>query len=172
MASITTELKQLVGRHLDAASPSDLLEILGQLCHAEEPVRFSFSPSSTEQPRYARSGATIQDASTGLTWSVDDIGERHTWAEAKKTVTALSLGGFTDWRLPTIKELLTLVDYDRSSPSIDPIFSTCKADWYWSSTPYHSSPGGYAWSVYFSSGGSSNDSQSREGLVRAVRSRQ
>lgn len=42
-------------------------------------------------------------------------------------------GGFTDWRMPTIKELWTLVDTGRTIPAINPIF-TSTSSYYWSST--------------------------------------
>jgi len=52
---------------------------------------------------------------------------------------------YTDWRLPTIQELFTLVDYSRCNPAIDTtIFPNTEASSYWSSTAYAHNPN-YAW---------------------------
>jgi len=108
---------------------------------------------------------------TGLMWSIATIGgKKMTHADAEKAVKELCLCGFSDWRLPTIKELLTLVDYERHSPAIDTdFFPDTKSDWYWtaSSSAFYS---GYAWIVYFGSGGSSTVDRSYDAFVRAVRS--
>ena len=55
---------------------------------------------------------------------------------------------YTDWRLPTIQELLTLVDYSKYNPasSID-----ITSNYYWSSTTYEDDDSS-AWGVYFGNG--------------------
>jgi len=45
----------------------------------------------------------------------------------------LILGGETDWRLPTGKELLSLSDYGQVNPTIDPTFQNTASSYYWSS---------------------------------------
>lgn len=45
-----------------------------------------------------------------------------TWQNALKYCEGLALAGHTDWRLPNVRELLSIVDYGRYDPSIDPIF--------------------------------------------------
>jgi hypothetical protein len=45
------------------------------------------------------------DPKTGLMWTVEDNGEDITWHDAEAYARALRLGGFSDWRLPTIAEL-------------------------------------------------------------------
>jgi len=61
----------------------------------------------------------------------------------RDTVNVAGLCGHNDWRLPTPKELQSIVDYNRSSPAID-------TDWFPntpSTDPYvTSSPGGFFWS--------------------------
>jgi len=69
-----------------------------------------------------------------------------TWCEN------LTLGGYTDWRLPTAKELDGIVDYGRRDPAIDPTFQHAAAtDYYWSSSTYEVSHDG-AWGVDFCGG--------------------
>jgi hypothetical protein len=71
---------------------------------------------------------TITDAATGLTWMQNDNGAGVEFAEALDYCESLTLAGYDDWRLSNIKELQSIVDYDRSpdvtgSAALDPIFS-------------------------------------------------
>ncbi len=129
--------------------------------------------ASAKGARYVVEGETVRDATTGLTWSRENIGgKRLTWADAKAACEALKIGGHSDWRLPTVQELLTLVDYSRINPAIDVDAFRCEAHWYWTSTPYGGSPAVYAWVVGFSSGYSCWNGQDCEIHVRAVRAGQ
>lgn len=113
---------------------------------------------------------TITDKTSYLMWSQDDSGEGMDWENALAYSEASELAGYTDWRLPNVKELQSIVDYSRSptatdpdqvGPAIDPLFScspiTSEAGYddyayYWTSTsanftngePYY-----YAWYVAF-----------------------
>ena len=49
--------------------------------------------------------AVVTDARTGLIWTRDDNGQDIDWHGADKYAKNLRLGGYTDWRLPTIEEL-------------------------------------------------------------------
>jgi hypothetical protein len=61
------------------------------------------------QPAYTNNGdGTIMDQVTGLMWEVS-MGEKMSYEEAFKKADASSLGGYTDWRVPTIKELYSLI---------------------------------------------------------------
>jgi hypothetical protein len=75
------------------------------------------------------SDGTVLDSRTGLMWEqkTDDGGVRdkdntYTWKDALAYCENLTLGGHDDWRLPTIKELSSLVDLSRYNPAIDPVF--------------------------------------------------
>jgi hypothetical protein len=62
------------------------------------------------QPSYTDNGnGTVSDQVTGLTWSKAVDHEKVSLAEAKVIADTLTLGGFTDWRVPTIKELYSLI---------------------------------------------------------------
>lgn len=62
------------------------------------------------QPAYADNGdGTVSDQVTGLTWSKAVDPEKVTLAEALRIADTLTLGGYTDWRVPTIKELYSLI---------------------------------------------------------------
>jgi hypothetical protein len=53
---------------------------------------------------------TVTDMNTGLMWQKDP-GDKVTFDEALKRADTLVLGGHDDWRVPTIKELYTLIDF-------------------------------------------------------------
>jgi ribonuclease BN (tRNA processing enzyme) len=100
---------------------------------------------------------TISDLATGLMWARDDSGSASpggfNWKDALAYVAARNAAnflGYSDWRLPNIKELQSIVDYGRSPGStggaaIDPLFKATRvtneagqSDYahYWSSTTH------------------------------------
>ncbi len=54
---------------------------------------------------------TISDSTTGLMWQ-QDPGEKKTWDAAVSGATLFKLADYDDWRLPTIKELYSLINFD------------------------------------------------------------
>lgn len=63
----------------------------------------------TNAPSYTDNGdGTITDNVTGLTWQAD-MGEKITFDDAFNKSKKLNLGGHNDWRVPTIKELYSLI---------------------------------------------------------------
>jgi len=105
----------------------------------------------------------VQDNVTGLIWesknddnSIHDKDNTYNWNDAQgvfiATINSQNFGGYSDWRLPTVKELSFLVDKDRYDPSINTTyFPDTESLWYWSSTTNASYP--YcAWGVDFNHG--------------------
>lgn len=68
-------------------------------------------------PSYRDNGdGTVSDLVTGLMWQKSpDLENKRTWEEARAGAAALHVGGHRDWRLPTIKELYSLIDFRGSS---------------------------------------------------------
>jgi hypothetical protein len=97
---------------------------------------------------------TVTDHKTGLIWQQGGDGIVRNFADAGQYCEDLVLGGKADWRLPSLNELETIVDYSRTDPAIDPVFSTSPyfAHSYWSSSNYFHDPD-YAWYVGFQDGG-------------------
>ena len=86
---------------------------------------------------YVRDATTqiITDNITGLMWQDDATSALMIWADAiNYCENIVTLGGYTDWRLPNSLELVSLVDYGRNSPAIDPVFQNIISYYYWSST--------------------------------------
>ena len=62
-------------------------------------------------PAYRDNGdGTVTDLNTGLMW-VKARGEKVTWSEAKAGAATCAVGGYRDWRMPTIKELYSLINF-------------------------------------------------------------
>jgi putative membrane protein insertion efficiency factor len=80
----------------------------------------------------------------------------------------LTLGGYSDWRLPASTELEGIVDYGRVNPSISPVFQNTGSDYYWSSTT-NVDDSHYAWYVYFRYGHIHNGNKDDSRCVRCVR---
>jgi hypothetical protein len=79
-----------------------------------------------------RRGNTILDIRTNLMWQRKGPPRKYTLQQAIDYCRGLTLGDFTDWRLPTIDELKTLINVTRE-PTISQVFQ-CQRNWYLSST--------------------------------------
>jgi hypothetical protein len=154
-------------------------------------------------PRFVDNGdGTITDTKTGLQWekksddgSVHDKGITYTWSAGVPldpdgtTFTSFlatlnhepCFAGHCDWRLPSVGELQSLVDYATFAPAIDAIFDTeCSAgctiemcsctalDNHWSATSSAESPSN-VWNVDFNSGYVSTFEKTLPFYARAVR---
>lgn len=121
-----------------------------------------FSPNT----RYARdlTSGTVSDTRTGLTWQHPVELATRDWSEAQSYCAALS----GDFRLPTMKELATLLDPGRTQPAIDPVFEGTPADVFWSSSPWLAAAD-TAWQVNFTGDLITVAAQSNQAYVRCVR---
>jgi len=71
------------------------------------------------QPSYVDNGdGTVTDLVTGLMWQQGYSGKM-TQSEAVAGANSFNLAGYTDWRLPTIKELYSLIDF--SGEDVNPM---------------------------------------------------
>ncbi len=123
---------------------------------------------------------TISDNATGLMWQKCDVGlsgndcltgtaTLMNFATATSTCAGLSLGGFSNWRIPNVKELWTIVDYGTFNPSINvTYFPNTPYDWgTWSSTVFRLQRSSYL--VDFSDGVNSWTGFSFTRYLRCVR---
>ncbi len=134
-------------------------------------------------PSYTDNGnGTVTDNVTGLMWQQANAGggAYYNWYQAagvydatynsstQDVCGAATTGGHSDWRLPAKKELMSIVDYSRYNPSIDPIFTGTIASSYWSSTTYAYDVS-LAWVVNFANGDVDYYNKSSSYYVRCVR---
>jgi DNA-directed RNA polymerase subunit RPC12/RpoP len=85
--------------------------------------------------------AVVSDTRTGLMWTRDAniAGQVMTHLDALKWVKSLSVGGYRDWRLPTVSELLTMKHYFEYCPaeSLNRLgFAKVQKGFYWHSEIY------------------------------------
>lgn len=150
---------------------------------------------SSQGGPFVDGGRFVRDTQTNLMWEkkdtsggLHDVNKTVTWCEATGNTEGLCAGstswiaqlnaekfaGFSDWRVPTVKELLTLVDKTAAgcasgSPCVSPVIGPTKAFRYWASDdPRRTSRG----TVDFYLGGAQNDFQKNQFHVRAVRTAQ
>jgi hypothetical protein len=79
---------------------------------------------------------TVTDSLTGLMWQRDPGPMGLDWTAAVNYCPTSTVGGHTDWRLPTIIELASLIDssYDTYAAPVF-AFASTTATQFWSSTP-------------------------------------
>ena len=80
-------------------------------------------------PNYTdNSNGTVTDNVTDLVWAQDVSEASMTWEEAIEYCENLELGGYDDWRLPTVKELWSLRNFSQGWPWIDTDFFNLVSD--------------------------------------------
>jgi hypothetical protein len=87
-------------------------------CSSEGGAFYGQDAQYTENaPRYQDNGdGTVTNLVTGLMWQ-GDPGEKMTYDQAVSGADSFSLAGYNDWRLPTIKELYSLIQFDGTDVS-------------------------------------------------------
>lgn len=145
--------------------------------------------------RYIDPGdGTITDTCTGLMWQKDAGNNFSTWYGALEYCDKLILtknhawasdadleGGvittddvqYSDWRLPNIRELQSIVNYGQSNPAIDSSKFTTTQSYYWSSSTAVGEPS-RVWMVNFTNGSviTDPDKTTFGYYIRAVRTAQ
>jgi hypothetical protein len=141
---------------------------------------------------------TITDVRTGLMWeklsddgSIHDTDNDYSWGDAYAYkvagLNAIAFAGYTDWRLPNVNELQSLLNYGVAAyPAVSPAFQagcvpgcsvlTCSCSWrvgythgiFWTSSTYQSAPY-YLWTVAVYDGSIGYEARNEVRHARAVR---
>jgi len=162
-----------------------LLSSLSLAVTAEQTCNNQIAETTPTSQFEIHSDGTVTDNKTGLMWKQCLEGTSgHTcatgfpdlfhWDEALQAAETLNVSGgyatHTDWRLPNVKELRSIVEYACESPAINlAVFPRSYTSYIWSSSPYKKNEGN-SWSVHFGHGGSSWYSRHNAHRVRLVRS--
>jgi len=112
----------------------------------------------------------VTDNNTMLQWQDDTNASSvsKTWTEAITHCETLSLGGYSNWRLPNFNELYFIADRSKRNPAMDSTFQNVSSNYYWSSTTVVGYGDG-AWIVDFYDGGVGWGAKSNSHYVRCVR---
>lgn len=121
-------------------------------------------PSNPDFSYSVHNNGTVTDNRTKRMWKVCAEGQTWsagactgtagviTWVQAIALSEVGSFAGYSDWRLPNVRELRSLIEECRTSPSInESIFPLTASSSFWSSSPYVGMAN-RAWTVSFSSG--------------------
>ncbi|MDD5227220.1 MAG: DUF1566 domain-containing protein [Methylococcales bacterium] len=142
---------------------------------------FSFnkiSATGENLPLDATQWACIKDNITGLLWEVKttkNSAESYQFSDTEKfvkTINAQKLCGETNWRLPQIQELQSIVNYSMPlpNPNIDSnFFPNSTSRIYWSSTPYAKNKNDM-WGIYFEDGRVFEQDKKTNAAIRLVNS--
>ncbi len=104
--------------------------------------------SQIEKPQFKVLSETVEDTVHNLIWTKDVNSTLSTWEAALNYCQTLEYGGHSDWRLPSINELASILDYSQKEPASQ--FPDLTSTYFWSSTSSSYIPN--AWTVIFSSG--------------------
>ncbi len=126
--------------------------------------------------------ATVTDTKTGLMWKQCVEGltgntcgtgtavTTYTWKAALELASSTTFATYSDWRLPNIKELASLVARDRYSPAINSsLFPNTPSIRHWSSSPADAGGSDGAWGLNFERGVDSGDDRINDYWMRLVR---
>jgi len=109
------------------------------------------TPHPAPPTRYDIQPDTARDLGTGLTWQRAVPDQTFAFDAARSYCGKLDLAG-KPWRVPSLAELLTLIDERAAAPMIDSTaFPNTPSEAFWSSS-YFGGSAGMAWQVYFDHG--------------------
>lgn len=150
----------------------------------------AITPTTPTEDFDIHADGTVTHKPTGLMWMRCSLGQTwdgstssctgsastHTWQGALQAAEVWNAGGgfagHTDWRLPNIKELESIVEERCYSPAIHgSAFPGTSSSVFWSSSSYALNPGN-AWTLYFGSGGADGSGKGGSGQFRLVRAGQ
>lgn len=98
-------------------------------------VRGIFVPEPITNHFTDNGNGTITDNVTNLVWQKIHSTDSLTWEQSLTYADTATIGGYTDWRLPNIKELQSINDENLINPSVNnTFFSNVGVNKFWSST--------------------------------------
>lgn len=128
------------------------------------------SDYTSHQPSFTNNGdGTVTDNLTGLLWQQSDDGVARPYYIARyEYAGTVSIGGYSNWRLPTKKELLRIANFGQENAAIDTtIFPATKNMCYWTQVSC-TGQAEHVWAVDFTTGSVSATPDSTSCYVRLV----
>lgn len=154
-----------------------LAALFAQPLHAQT-CRNNITPTTPTQDFTIHDDGTVTHRKTGLMWmrcalgqswngaGCTGSGQTYTWQGALQAADSFSFAGHSDWRLPNIRELSSLVELACVDPAINTaIFPSAPSNFFWSVSKYAGNTTS-VWGVDFSDGHGNGPSGNRVRLVR------
>ena len=127
-----------------------------------------YQPAITQPSFTDNADGTITDNRTGLMWAKDGTaagcngGTPTTWEEAGAFCQNLTFASYTDWRLPSVREFMSILNYQNYGPTIN-------AGNNWTSTTVVANTA-TAWTIFSTNGEVAGSSaKTNAGYIRCVR---
>ena len=119
---------------------------------------------------HQKTGLMWQRFAVGQNWSASTcLGEPEELTFDQALSVSSNFAGYSDWQLPTIAELLTLIDYENYKPAINSkAFPNTPSTGFWSSSPFGAHPE-LVYYINFERGSVAQQSRSEVWAVRLVR---
>ena len=113
----------------------------------------------------------LTDSKTGLMWQDDSAAKyvQKDWDEAMSFCNQLHLGGYDDWRLPNIKELIRILSTKPRDGGMGKGFNYVGASGYYWSSSAHETSKEFAWMMNFKRGYEYSNYKTYVRHVRCVR---
>ena len=115
-------------------------------------------------------GKVIVDKELGIYWQ-DDFAANDTsedWEDSVDYCKNLKINNLVGWRLPTFRELFSIVDYRYAKPAINPAFEFVSNDRYWTQTIFATTTS-RAWNINFGTGETYYSYKTTNQSVRCVK---
>ena len=150
-----------------------LLLVLAANSFAQDTPTGDFTDNGDGTVTHQKTGLTWMRCSLGQTWTGSTCsGTAQTYTYDNAIKQTANFAGYSDWRLPNIAELQTIVERDNRNPAINTeLFPNTRSDWFWSSSPSVGVTDN-AWYVDFYGGNVSGSYRGGAFPVRLVRASQ
>ncbi|MBU2882104.1 DUF1566 domain-containing protein [Psychrosphaera sp. B3R10] len=161
------------------------LALLSNSVYAEQSCDGETETTPSDRFDIGTTDTYLNDSLTGLIWAKCVVGQtwnttsqtcvgeplRLTWQQALQQAATFRVNNNTDWRLPNLKELASIVEHKCVSPSINiSMFPASPVGGFWTSTPNTSADLSMeAWSIAFDNGRIDSSDKFSDFYVRMVR---
>jgi hypothetical protein len=183
MKALAHDIRKLLADRIQSATAADLFAIATSICTNDETppakavaqrfTKLNLFGHPVSNVAEAADWAAVYDAETNLTWTRKPLEcGAVSYKDAMAACAKHRLFGKDDWRAPTVKERVSIVDYAKVGPALYPEFEAVGASYEWTSTVDAEDPSDYAWDVSLHFGGVDRGGQTGRGDVRAVRAGQ
>ena len=156
--------------------------VMGSLVQADQICRTEQGLRTPDEAFVLHADGTVTHKTSDLMWMRCSLGQRWqagrclgradnlTWPDAMAEADRIRFADYADWRLPTLRELSSIIDHSCRSPAINlRTFPDTPTSWYWSSTRY-AYQNTLSWGVYFDMGYQDYSGRYLPSHVRLVRS--